>query len=208
MRFLVMLACLSLGFVAFADVTIEADQATQHIMRVTYLIVDSTAGHTSFCKTFPEAPLPDKLTVDRVFENNTQQALPYHVFSSNDWSSYNQVYAKLPETWFNHFFEEAAWMVCFNFPNPVPKGGSYTISVTAHSATNWISQDAEGRWVYEYTTKQNDVFFVLPQGQAIVYASEPVLVYERNGGTVVEIKRGNGDGKGQSRNIIFKTRAP
>lgn len=208
MRLLFALLCLTLGVAAFADVTIEANQAAQGIMRVTYLQPDARAGATFSCQSFPETLLENQPVVDRVFENNTQQQLSFHLFSNQDYASYHEAYPQVSQHDFNAGFLGSAWTVCFDYPNPVPAGGGYTTSITIHSKTNWITRDAQGRWFYQYETSMNDVFFVLPQSQAIVYASEPVLVYERNGGTVVEIKRGNGDGTGQSRKIIFKTRAP
>ena len=86
------------------------------------------------------------------------------------------------------------------YPNPVPKGGNYKLDVTIEAETEWISKDSKGKHVFTYKTG-HVAFFVLPKGHAVVYSNYPVLVYERRGNTVLQVKESG------TKELIFKTMA-
>ena len=186
---------LILGFIGhgFAQapsqhLTIEADRLSEGIARVTYVLVHSEPGQEY--GEFPGNGLGmfDEIISTRAFEVNTQQELPTEL-----------VPAQSPTV-------EGLQAVRFDFPNPVPLGGNYRTEVTIEGVANFIARDSAGRWEFSYGTGWNEVFFVLPLGHAIVYASEPILVYERAGSTVAQVRRAGSSPFGDRRYIIFKTR--
>ena len=157
------------------QLTIEADRLADGIARVTYVIVHSTAGQE--VAEFPTRGgllAFDELINAQVFELNTQQELPSQI-----------VPAREPDF-------EGAQAVSYQFPNPVPAGGNYRVEVTIEGVANFITRDAAERWEFTYSTSWNEVFFVLPLGHAIVYASEPIFVYERAGSTVAQGSKTSG----------------
>ncbi|BBO86148.1 hypothetical protein DSCO28_67140 [Desulfosarcina ovata subsp. sediminis] len=164
---------------ALADVTIRVTNLPNRIMRVTYLWIYDKAGDTQFTTAgllFAKSPLK----IVNVIEKNTEQELHAEVVSAD----------KQPN----------AQAVRVTFPNPVPKGGNYKIEITVEAETDGISRDANGRYSFTYETG-HIAFFVLPKGHAVVYSNYPVLVYERKGNTVLQVKE---SGK---KKLIFKTRA-
>jgi hypothetical protein len=163
----------------FADVTIRVTDLPNRIMRVTYLWIYNKAGDTQFTTgglNFAKSPLK----IVNVIEKNTEQKLHAEVVAAE----------KVPNS----------QAVRITFPNPVPKGGNYKIEVTVEAETDGIRRDANGRYAFTYETAHT-AFFVLPKGHAIVYSNYPVLVYERKGNTVLQVKE---SGK---KKLIFKTRA-
>ncbi len=163
---------------AFADVTIRVIDVKQKIMRVTYTWNCCIPGESSgvlpnLGYTFTKYPIK----VISVIEKNTDQNIEFNIVSKRNGQALELFY-----------------------PNPIPKGGSYTIEVIIEAKTDNIKIDSEGRYVFNYETT-HEAFFVLPEGHALVYANYPVLIYERKNSTACHI---NGTGK---KNLIFKTRA-
>ena len=173
-----------LGFipnVTEADVTIRIVDLQSKIMRVTYTWIADVAGETY--GIFPGGNgyefASGPIKVISVIEKNTEQELDYEVVTAPKGGGQS---------------------IKVIYPNPVPKGGNFKIEVTVEAKTNDISRDSKGRYVFTYRTA-HVAFFVLPEGHAIVYSNYPVLVYERKGRTVVQVKETG------MKKLIFKTRA-
>ncbi len=160
----------------YADVTIRVTDTNKRIMRVTYLWTDSKAGATKF-EAGPLLFASTPIKVISVIEKNTEQDLEAKIFQKDG----------------------KQWLLV-EYPNPVPKGGNYKLDVTIEAETEWISKDSKGKHVFTYKTG-HVAFFVLPKGHAVVYSNYPVLVYERRGNTVLQVKESG------TKELIFKTMA-
>jgi hypothetical protein len=164
---------------AHADVTIQIPDLGNKMMRVTYLFVQTESGSkemTTAALLFAKSPMK---IIDAI-EKNTDQELRSEVVPSKENPNLQAIRVI--------------------FPNPIPQGGNYKVEVTVEARTENISVDSEGRYVFTYSTG-HEAFFVLPKGHAVVYSNYPVLVYERKGNTVLQVKEGG------TKELIFKTRA-
>ena len=175
------LVCLLVSSFASADVTIEVTDLEKKIMRVSYSITDNSAGNRSWTwpdngLTYANSPLQNV----SVIEKNTEQELDFTVVNAPRSNTHQALKIE--------------------YPNPIPKGGNYKLEVTAEATTEGITVDAKGRYVFRYSTG-HIAFFVLPKGHAIVYSNYPILVYEKKGRTVVQVKDPG------TKDLLFKTRA-
>lgn len=180
-RYILPIMVLFLGIVssAYADVTIQIPNLGNKMMRVTYLFVETQSGSKEMTTAaLPFAKSPMKI-VDAI-EKNTDQELRAEVVPSKENPNLQAIRVI--------------------FPNPIPQGGNYKVELTVEAQTENISVDPEGRYVFTYSTG-HEAFFVLPKGHAVVYSNYPVLVYERKGNTVLQVKEGG------TKELIFKTRA-
>ncbi|MBM9518740.1 hypothetical protein JWG39_02765 [Desulforhopalus vacuolatus] len=177
----VTLICLIITRSAFADLTIEIIDTEKKVMRVSYSITDNLAGKRFL--TYPSDGFDyatSSLKNISVIEKNTEQELDFVVVKAPKAQNYEALKIE--------------------YPNPIPKGGNYKLQISVEATTNGISIDSKGRHVFKYSTV-HPTFFILPKGHAIVYSNFPVLVYEKQGKTVVQVKdSGNKD-------LLFKTRA-
>jgi len=169
-----------ISFSASADVTLDIIDLHGKITRITNTInynkegIESAIFPSKGYKSFNKS-----LKVISAFEMNTEQEIDTKIIEYND-KNYKSIE--------------------LSFPNPIPKGGNYKIKLSVEGVTKNITQDKDGRYVFKYSTS-GEVFFVLPEGHAIVYSNYPVLVYEKKKRTVVQIKGKN------NKNIIIKSRA-
>lgn len=179
--FLLVVTSALLTQLAFADVTIRVTDLESKTMRVTYTWIADKAG--SIKGIYPGGAgygfASSPIRVVSVTEKNTEQDLDYQVVPAPQGGGQS---------------------VRVIYPNPVPKGGNFRLQITVEAKTNDISRDSEGRYQFKYETG-HIAFFVLPEGHAIVYSNYPVLVYERKGRTVVQVKESG------RKDLIFKTRA-
>ena len=167
----------------FADVIINIVDVDRKIMRVTYRLSYDEPGSTA--SIFPSSGYSfasGPIEVIEVIEKNTAQKLVYKIMPAPKANTLQAVK--------------------FYFPNPIPKGGNYIVEITVEAQTNNITKDEQGRYVFTYETSHNNAFFILPKGHAIVFCNYPVLVYEREGRTVVQVMKEKG-----RKELMIKTRA-
>ena len=181
---------ISIAKVTFADVVIRVPDLDKRILRVTYTVAFDEPGSTE--TVFPNEGFDfatGELKVIKVAEEETGAELLYKIVTSpNDT---NLKYLK----------------IYFLKPIPQPKGlfndekEVYKVKLTVEAVSDKITKDKDGRYVFLYTTSQENSYFVLPQGHVLVYCNYPVLVNEDAGQIFVQVKQ---TGK---KNLIFKTRA-
>ena len=190
----IMAAVMAVASVAEAKVTIEVLDPAEGKYLVTYELTATQAHSTEY--SFPSNGMPSKdkpLEVVAVTEKNTDQQFEHQVLPYKDK---------------NGTVEDGRYVVKAKFINPIPEGGNYILEykvILYNKADCYI--DTDGRWLFEYVTG-HDAFFILPAGQAVVYANYPVLVYEKAGRTVLQQKAQPGkEGEAAIRKLIFKTHA-
>lgn len=153
---------------AIADkITIEISNLEEKTMMVTYTRTAKKAGLNEYVYPTKGYPFTDELEVINVFENNTQQDLDYEIIQVRN-SSARQTLKML-------------------FSSPIPDGGSYEITTTVEGTSDNIVKELDGSYTFHYTTVHT-AYFILPEGYAITYANYPILTYEKDGRTVVEVK--------------------
>ena len=148
---------------SYAAVIIGVTDVEKRIMRVTYLWTDDRAGATELkVGPFDFASTPIKII--SAVEKNTGQELNAEIIQADGKQS-----------------------ILIKYPSPVPGGGHFKLDVTLEAQTEWISRDSNGRYAFTYKTGQ-ETSFVLPKGHAVVFSNFPVLVYEKEGNTVLHVQ--------------------
>ena len=185
---------LAVASTAQANVTIEVLDPAEGKFLVTYEVTATKAHSTEL--SFPRGGLPSRdkhLEVVSVTEKNTDQEFEHDI---------------LPYKGETGAVVEGRYVIKAKFTDPIPEGGKHVLEykmILYNKARCFVDRD--GRWMFKYDTSC-DAFFVLPEGQAIVYANHPVLVYQKAGRTVLQQKADpRKRGQDTVRKLIFKTHA-
>lgn len=162
---LIIALCFLAVNISFADVTIEITNLNQKIMRITYVLEETTerADDTTLPSNGFEFA-SGSIKVISVMELNTDQKLKYEIVKINNKQS-----------------------VKIYYPDPLPKGGNYKIECIVEAKSGNIKKTADGLYEFTYTTG-HDAYFILPGGHSVVYTNLPILLYDKDGRIVVLVK--------------------
>jgi hypothetical protein len=175
----VLIALFSIPVLTRADVRIQVANLKEKIMRVTYTWIFTTEGATQWVVQVGEGFADGPLTVLSLKDKKTGENLRFKVVQYGGSAYRNQA-------------------VRMYFPNPIPKGGSYEVELTAEAVTKNITKDKKGLYVFRFDTAQA-ASFVLPEGHVLQYSNYTVKIQEQEGNRVLQVKQLG------EKSLIFKT---
>ena len=173
--FLITTICLAWFCIASpvkADVTIEVIDPQEGTFLVTYDLQAKYPGD-AYNKTLHGFKSYDKAPgVVSIIDKNTDQKFEHDIMPSINANT----------------LVKGEYDIMAKY-NPIPRGRHYYLEFKVllyNKEDSFV--DEEGRWVFRYKTLQHNAFFILPKNHAVVYSNLPVLVYEKKGRNILQVK--------------------